>query len=224
MEGNSNQSSKDNLSWGMLIKGVFVQLDWGLSRILAKSIQFLLMAIIAIVSFLLVRKGLIGISEYGEGLAELSNAEIGFIVLAVILVCRLLIYSSITSVSSWRTYATPFFWFGIFVLLGWSMMSLILLSEIQGAKEKLELYLQTQEHHLQLILMVTFLFSLYISVPSQKLIIDDEVNNEEVEGSANVAKMQNTSESQSKQNTESKDTNEHTAKEEVNETAKNSAV
>ena len=206
MEGKSTKSTTDNMSFGLIIKGLFIEFDWALSRVLAKTIQFLLVAMIAIISFSLIRKGILGISEYGDGLAELSNVELGFIIAVVILACRLLIYSSITSQSFWRTYGAPFFWFGIFVFLGWSLASFLLLSDIKGVKDKLEIYIHTEEHHLQLVLMATFLLSLYISVPSKKLIVQDESETIDTEDELKSDKE--------------KDTN----KEDVNETAKNSAA
>ena len=205
MEGKSNSPFED-MSLGAMIKTLFIEADWALSRIITNLIKFIFITAIALTSFMLIRKGMIGIFEYGEGLAELSNVEIGFIIAIIVLACRHLLYSSITSVSSWRTYGTPFFWFGVFILLGWSFISFLMFTDIKGIKEKIELYLHTQEHHLQLVLMATFLLSLYISVPSKKLIVQDESETIDTEDELKSDKE--------------KDTN----KEDVNETAKNSAA
>ncbi len=203
-------AEEKNLGFGLTppFKYLFIEIDWALSRIVAWLLSFLITTSLIVGSLYLIKQGVLNISEYGEGLAEISNFEFCFILCAALLIYRLMLYSAQTTVSGWIILITPLVWFGKLLLIGWILVSFIILTNTGNGTSYKEFVLFTQQFEFQLIVFTLALVSLYISVPSKKLHINVQ-NNE-------VPETDSSSDIETQQSNEQKET----VKEETNENIK----
>lgn len=172
------------------IKYYLFRFDWVLSRFFLKIFNvFIFISIICIGLFSLATE-LENIFKYQEGIADISNVELLFLISFLILIKRYWSYTKRTSLRWWVIVTTPFIWFGKLMLIGWIVFFFSIIyavmtenTTIDATNYLLILFDQT-ENYWQLFTFFCILASLYISIPSYKLRIISEKKtpqNQEVE-------------------------------------------
>ena len=161
------------------LKHFFIETDWTLARALATVLQAcLFLGIITLAMFSLAAE-FYGIIEYQEGLADISTIEAVFIVLTIVLLKRYLTYSKKTSMRWWSKLTTPFIWYGRFMLVIWFAVSVVAFSDLYQETDYLQWAILRSENYSQLLAFTFVLISLYISVPSKKLRLEPNNQNDD---------------------------------------------
>lgn len=156
------------------LKHYLQQADWTLSRLLGFIFKALIFIFLVSISITALYFELLNIFEYQDGLSDVSTIEIIFFVSFLVLLKRYWVYTKQTSLRWWHIISSPFLWHGKFITASLLCTSVIVLEYLfQDAEYYKTLMLQEQSYD-QILTFGIILLSLYIAVPSQKLIVKSE--------------------------------------------------
>ncbi len=196
MESNSKRKLYDS-SKPIQIFEVLQEVDWAFGRMLALLLNTIFF--IAILALSLTSLGLVlyGVIEYQEGLADISNLELMFIIFSIILLKRYFSYTKKTCMPWWNRLTEPLVWYGKFVLICWLTASIFAFSDLVNETGYWKETLLKGENYGQMFAFGCILLSLYVSVPSKRKKLKES-------DSSSVSEPISTKESTGNQETETK--------------------
>lgn len=173
-----NQSTNKNTSTikkSIHSLGGYLQLtDWTFSLILAFIFKTLIFIFLIFISLASIYFEFLNIFKYQNILSDISTAEIVFFISFLLLLKRYYTYSKQTSLRWWNIIITPFLWHGKFILANLVFACFFILLYSFEYTTIQSLILQNKNIS-QFLSLGSILLSLYISVPSRSLIINQEI-------------------------------------------------